>query len=47
MFNLRFDYKINAPLSLYSELWYKSAGLMVIKVTYFGIFIRMGVIWKI
>jgi hypothetical protein len=47
MFNLRFDYKASSPLSLYSELWYKSAGLMVIKVTYFGIFIRMGVIWKI
>jgi hypothetical protein len=47
MFNLRFDYKINSPLSLYSELWYKSAGLMVIKVTYFGIFLRIGVIWKI
>ena len=47
MFNLRFDYKINSPLSLYSELWYKPAGLMVIRVTYYGMFIRLGVLWKI
>jgi len=47
MFNLRFDYKINNPLSLYSELWYKPAGLMVIRVTYYGMFIRLGVLWKI
>jgi len=47
MFNLRFDYKISAPLSLYSELWYKPAGLMVIRVTYYGMFIRLGVLWKI
>jgi hypothetical protein len=47
MFNLRFDYKISTPLSLYSELWYKPAGLMVIRVTYFGMFLRLGVSWKI
>ncbi|MCX6262067.1 MAG: hypothetical protein NTY95_14760 [Bacteroidia bacterium] len=47
MFNLRFDYKISTPLSLYSELWYKPAGLMVIRVTYFGMFLRLGVLWKI
>ena len=47
MFNLRFDYKISTPLSLYSELWYKPAGLMVIRVTYYGMFIRLGVLWKI
>jgi hypothetical protein len=45
--NLRFDYKISSPVSLYSELWYKSAGLMVIKVTHFGMFLRAGVLWKI
>jgi hypothetical protein len=47
MYNLRFDYKLSRPLSIYSELWYKSAGLMVIKVTYFGIFLRVGVLWNI
>jgi hypothetical protein len=47
MLNLRFDYKISSPLSLYSELWYKPAGLMVIRVTYYGMFIRLGVLWKI
>jgi hypothetical protein len=47
MFNLRFDYKISTPLSLYSELWYKQAGLMVIRVTYYGMFLRLGVSWKI
>jgi hypothetical protein len=47
MFNLRFDYKISPPLSLYSELWYRPAGLMVIRVTYYGMFIRLGVSWKI
>jgi hypothetical protein len=47
MFNLRFDYKISSPLSLYSELWYRPAGLMVIRVTYYGMFIRLGALWKI
>jgi hypothetical protein len=47
MYNLRFDYKLSRPVSLYSEMWYKSAGLMVIKVTYFGMFLRMGLVWKI
>jgi hypothetical protein len=47
MFKIRFDYKISIPLSLYSELWYKPAGLMVIRVTYFGMFTRLGLSWKI
>jgi hypothetical protein len=47
MYNMRFDYKLSAPLSLYSELWYKSAGLMVIKVTYYGMFLRLGLLWDI
>jgi hypothetical protein len=47
MFNLRFNYKISSPLSLYSELWYRPAGLMVIRVTYYGMFIRLGILWKI
>jgi hypothetical protein len=47
MFNLRFDYKTSTRLSLYSQLWYKPAGLMVIRVTYFEMFVRLGLIWKI
>lgn len=47
MINLRFDYKTSARLLLYSELWYKPAGLMVIRVTYYGMFIRLGLLWKI
>jgi hypothetical protein len=47
MFNLRFDYKTSTRLSLYSELWYKPAGLMVIRVTYYGMFVRLGLLWKI
>jgi hypothetical protein len=47
MYNLRFDYKISTSLSAYSELWYKTAGLMVIRVTYYGMFLRLGVLWKI
>jgi hypothetical protein len=47
MFNLRFDYNISSPLSLYSELWYRPAGLMVIRVTYYGMFLRLGILWKI
>ena len=47
MLNLRFDYKLSNPFSLYSELWYKPAGLMVIKVIYYGTLIRLGIIWNI
>jgi hypothetical protein len=47
MFNLRFDYKTSARLSLFSELWYTPAGLMVIRVTYYGMFVRLGLLWKI
>ena len=47
MYNLRFDYKLSTSLSAYSELWYKTAGLMVIRVTYYGMFLRLGVLWKI
>jgi hypothetical protein len=46
MINIRFDYKLSEPLTLYSELWYKSAGLLNARVNYFGTFIRIGVIWE-
>jgi len=47
MINARFDYRINESLNLYSELWYKSSGLLNIKVDYFGTFIRIGAIWQL
>jgi hypothetical protein len=47
MINIRFDYKLSEPVSLYSELWYKSAGLLNIKVNYFGTFIRIGALWDL
>ena len=47
MINARFDYRLNESLNLYSELWYKSSGLLNIKVDYFGTFIRIGAIWQL
>lgn len=47
MFNLNGYYKINKPLTLYAETWYKAAGLSNISVNYFGFFIRTGLIWKV
>ena len=46
MMNIRFDYKLSGPFTLYSEVWCKSAGLLNIRVNYFGTFIRLGVIWE-
>jgi hypothetical protein len=47
MINARFDYRLNESLNLYSEFWYKSSGLLNIKVDYFGLFIRLGAIWEL
>jgi hypothetical protein len=47
MINARFDYRLNESLNLYSELWYKSSGLLNIRVDYFGTFIRLGAIWQL
>ncbi len=47
MVNIRFDYKLSKPLSLYSELWYKSSGLLNIKVNYFGTYFRIGALWEL
>jgi hypothetical protein len=44
---MRFDYKLNEPLSLYSELWYKSTGFFNIRINYFGTFIRTGILWRL
>lgn len=40
-------YKMDSRLSLFSEIWYKSAGAFNLNVNYFGFSIRTGVIWDI
>lgn len=45
--NMRFDYKLNEPISLYSEIWYKSAGFFNIRVNYFGMLFRTGILWRL
>jgi hypothetical protein len=47
MANLKFFYKASQNINLFSELWYKSAGLMNIKVNYYGFLFRLGMIWAI
>ncbi len=43
----RFLYNVKSGLSLYSDLWYQSAGLFNIRVNYFGFFLRTGISWQI
>ena len=45
--NIRFDYKLNEPIRLYSELWYKSTGFFNIRVNYFGTLFRIGMLWNL
>ena len=45
--NVRFDYKVSNPVSLYSELWYIPAGVQNLQSDYFGTFIRIGARWEI
>lgn len=40
------SYDIKAPLRLYAEVWYKSAGSFNLASNYFGYFFRTGLIWK-
>lgn len=47
MLNVRFEYSLSQPLRIYSELWYKCAGLLNDQVNYFATFIRIGMQWKI
>lgn len=47
MLKLNGLYKVSAPIILYIEAWYKSAGATNLAVNYFGFFFRTGIIWKI
>jgi hypothetical protein len=44
--NMRFNYEISNPVSLYSELWYIPAGVQNLKADYFETFIRIGALWE-
>ncbi|MEA1886053.1 MAG: hypothetical protein U9N72_02440 [Bacteroidota bacterium] len=44
---LRGEYKVSAPVKLFAESWYKTAGSFNLSVNYFGFFFRMGLIWDI
>jgi hypothetical protein len=46
MINLHGSYKINAPVSLYAQAWYKIAGASNLEVNYFGFYIKTGMIWN-
>ena len=47
MLNIKFLYQTAPKTTLFTEVWYKSAGLMNIRVNYFGFFLRVGVLWDI
>ena len=47
VFYLRGMYRINEPLEVFLESWYKSAGALNLSVNPFGFFFRTGVLWKI
>lgn len=43
----KLNYNYNAKLQFYSELGYMQAGLLNIRVNYYGIYCRGGIIWHI
>lgn len=47
MFNLNGRFDFNNALSIFTETWYKPAGMLNISVNYFGFFVRTGITWKI
>lgn len=47
MISLRFTYWTRNDISLFSDLWYRSAGFANIRVNYFGFFVRSGLKWSI
>jgi hypothetical protein len=44
--NLKGYYKVNAPVCLFAEGWYKNAGVTNISSNYFGFVIRGGIQWN-
>ena len=47
IFNIQASYKPKSNLTIYSELWYKQAGIFNIYAGYFGYFFRGGLKWEI
>jgi hypothetical protein len=47
MLLLKGTYQVNGNLSSFMDIGYKTAGLMCIKVDYFGYFFRLGMKWDI
>ncbi len=47
MLQLNFNYQLNDKLQFYSELAYMQAGMMNIRINYFGFYLRGGVVWQI
>jgi len=45
--NLNGRYKLSAPLTLYMQASYKSAGVTNLVLNYFGFYFRTGIIWNI
>jgi len=43
----KFTYTLNDKIQFYSELCYMQAGLLNIRVNYFGYYLRGGVLWQI
>lgn len=47
VFNLQALYKINKPVYVFAESWYKTSGAFNLSVNYFGFLFRAGIVWKI
>lgn len=47
MIKLDAKYRLQVPLTLYVETWYKTAGVFNISADSFGFFIRTGLIWEL
>jgi len=43
----KLSYKINSKLQFYTDLCYMQAGLLNMRVNYFGYYLRGGVLWQI
>ena len=47
VFNLNGLYKLNTPVCLFAQAWYKCAGVTNLELNHFGFFFRTGIIWNI
>lgn len=47
MLVLNTKYRLQVPLTLYMETWYKTAGVFNISANSFGFFLRTGVLWEL